>query len=270
MIDRRVFLVAAAGLGAAASTLPRRLAAQTAPASAGAAAPALVEDLVAANRILADQNVLDGYGHVSVRHDRDANRYLMSRSIAPELVTAADVMEYDLDSTPVDARGRTSYLERFIHGEIYRARPEVKAVVHSHSPSVIPFGVTGVPLRPLYHMSAFLAAGVPVFDIRAASGEMTDMLVRSAALGRALARSLGPAAVVLMRGHGDVVVGASLPQVVFRSVYTEVNAKLQSQAMALSGTVQYLDPEEAKKAEASIGGTLVRPWELWKKKALGR
>src|SRR5262249_31493385 len=158
-------------------------------------------------------------------------------SVAPELVVAADIMEYDLDSTPVDARGRTSYLERFIHGEIYRARADVKAVVHSHSPSVIPFGGTGVPLRPLYHMSAFLVGGAPVFDIRSASGEMTDMLVRTPALGRALAQTLGAAPVSLMRGHGNVVVGPGLPQVVFRSIYTEVNARLQAQALALGGQI---------------------------------
>jgi HCOMODA/2-hydroxy-3-carboxy-muconic semialdehyde decarboxylase len=121
----------------------------------------LIEDLVAANRILVDQGVVDGYGHVSVRHDKAADRYLMSRSIAPELVTAADIMEYDLDNVPVDPRGRTVYLERFIHGEIYRVRPDVRAVVHNHSPSVIPFGVTGAPLRPRYHMNDFLWHGVP-------------------------------------------------------------------------------------------------------------
>jgi ribulose-5-phosphate 4-epimerase/fuculose-1-phosphate aldolase len=269
-VGRRRFLARSLTLGAVFVASSRRLAAQTAPPSAGAANPALIEDLVAANRILVDQGVLDGYGHVSARHDRDANRYLMSRSIAPELVTAGDIMEYDLDSNPVDARGRVSYLERFIHGEIYKARPDVKAVMHSHSPSVIPFGVTGVALRPLYHMGAFLWAGVPVFDIRAASGEMTDMLVRNPALGRALAQTLGTRAVALMRGHGNVVVGDSLPQVVFRGVYTEVNARLQAQAMALSANVVYLDPEEAKKAEASIAGTLGRPWELWKRKALAK
>ncbi|PYO27191.1 MAG: aldolase [Candidatus Rokuibacteriota bacterium] len=270
-LGRRRFL--ARGVSLAGVTLlagRRRLAAQTGPASAGPADPGLIEDLVAANRILVDQGVLDGYGHVSARHDRDPNRYLMSRSIAPELVTAADIMEYDLDSNPADARGRGSYLERFIHGEIYKARPDVKAVVHSHSPSVIPFGVTGVPLRPLYHMSAFLGAGVPIFDIRTASGEMTDMLVRNPALGRALAQTLGARAVALMRGHGNVVVGASLPQVVFRGVYTEVNARLQAQAMALSANVTYLDPEEARKAEDSIAPTLPRPWELWKRKALAK
>jgi ribulose-5-phosphate 4-epimerase/fuculose-1-phosphate aldolase len=195
MLDRRAFLCAAV----ATALVTARASAQTAPASAGPADPKLIEDLVAANRILADQGVVDGYGHVSVRHPADPQRYLMSRSIAPEMVTASDVMEYDLDSNPVDARGRASYLERFIHGEIYRARPDVTAVVHNHSPSVIPFGVSTAPLRPLYHMSAFLGGGVPVFDIKTAAGQATDMLVRTPALGRALAQTLGPRPVALMR-----------------------------------------------------------------------
>jgi ribulose-5-phosphate 4-epimerase/fuculose-1-phosphate aldolase len=239
-------------------------------ASAGPADPRLIEDLVAANRILVDQGVLDGYGHVSVRHPADPARYLMSRSLAPELVTAGDILEYDLDSNIIDARGRTTFLERFIHGEIYKVRPDVKAVVHSHSPSVIPFGVSGAPLRPVYHMSAFLSDSVPVFDIRAATGEMTDMLVRSPQIGQALARTLGARPVALMRGHGAVAVGPSLPHAVFRSVYTEMNARLQAQAMALGGNVTFLDPEEARRAEASIDGTLGRPWELWRRRALGR
>jgi len=268
MVTRRRFVagaVAALGAGLAAA---RSGAAQS--ASAGPPDPQLLEDLVAANHILVDQGVLDGYGHVSARHDRDASRFLMSRSIAPELVTAADVLEYGLDSEPVAAAGRTSYLERFIHGEIYRARPDVRAIVHSHSPSVIPFGVTGAPLRPLYHMSAFLSGGVPVWDIHAAAGD-SDMLVRTPALGRSLAQALGARPVVLMRGHGAVAVGTSLPQVVFRSVYTEVNARLQAQALALGGgKVTYLSPEEAARAEASIASTLARPWELWKRKSLGR
>jgi len=245
---------------------PRPAAAQS--ASAGPPDPQLLEDLVAANHILVDQGVLDGYGRVSARHDRDPSRFLMSRSLAPELVTAADVLEYGLDGEPVAAAGRTSYLERFIHGEIYRARPDVRAIVHSHSPSVIPFGATGAPLRPLYHMSAFLSGGVPVWDIGRAAGGATDMLVRTPALGHALAQALGARPVVLMRGHGAVVVGTSLPQVVFRSVYTEVNARLQAQAIALGGgNVTYLSPEEAAKAEGSIASTLGRPWELWKKAA---
>ncbi len=265
---RRLLIASASALAAAARVRGAR--AQAAPATAGPPDPKLVEDLVAANRILADQGVVDGYGHVSARHDKAADRYLMSRSLAPELVTPADIMEYDLDNVPVDPRGRAVYLERFIHGEIYRVRPDVRAVVHNHSPSVIPFGVTGTPLRPLYHMSAFLWPGVPIFEIRNAGGPATDMLIRDAALGQALARSLGAGPVALMRGHGAVVVGASVPEVVFRSVYTEVNARLQAQAMALGGNITYLDPDEAKRAQASIGGTIGRPWELWKKKALAR
>lgn len=255
----------AGGVAALASVGRPRARTEAQTASAGAPAAQLIEDLVAANRILADQGVVDGYGHVSVRHDRDPARFLMSRSLAPELVTAADILEYDRDSEPVEPRGRTSYLERFIHGEIYRARPDVQAVVHSHSPSVIPFGVTGVPLRPLFHMSAFLADGTPVWDIRAAAGD-TDMLVRTRALGAALARTLGSHAVALMRGHGVVTVAGALPLAVFRGVYTEVNARLQAQAMGLGGAVTYLSPEEAKRAEASVAGTVVRPWELWKRK----
>jgi ribulose-5-phosphate 4-epimerase/fuculose-1-phosphate aldolase len=268
VVTRRRFVAGAVAALGAALAAPPPGAPQS--ASAGPPDPQLLEDLVAANHILVDQGVLDGYGHVSARHDRDPGRFLMSRSIAPELVTAADVLEYGLDSEPVAAAGRTSYLERFIHGEIYRARPDVRAIVHSHSPSVIPFGVTGAPLRPLYHMSAFLSGGVPVWDINAAAGD-SDMLVRTPALGRSLAQALGTRPVVLMRGHGAVAVGTSLPQVVFRSVYTEVNARLQAQAIALGGGhVTYLSPEEAARAEASIAGTLGRPWELWKRKSLGR
>jgi ribulose-5-phosphate 4-epimerase/fuculose-1-phosphate aldolase len=267
-VTRRRFVTGGVVALAAAAADPGR--AQPPPPSAGPPDPGLVEDLVAANRILADQRVLDGYGHVSARHDRDPNRYLMSRSRAPELVTAADIMEYDLDSNPVDARGRAMFIERFIHGEIYKARPDVRAVVHCHSPAVIPFGVTGVPLRPLYHMSAFIWEGVPVFDIRDATGSMTDMLVRSPAIGLALAQTLGSRPAALMRGHGAVIVGPALPSAVFRSVYLETNAKLQAQAMAQSGSVRYLDPEEARRAEVAIAGTLERPWELWKRKALAK
>jgi HCOMODA/2-hydroxy-3-carboxy-muconic semialdehyde decarboxylase len=262
-MTRLRFLAGGAAALAAALIGARGAAAQR--TSAGPADPKLIEDLVAANHILVDQGVLDGYGHVSARHDRDPNRFLMSRSLAPELVTAADIVEYELDGEPVDARGRGSYLERFIHAEIYRARPDVRAVVHDHSPAVIPFGVAGAPLRPLYHMSAFLSGGVPVFDIRAAASGDTDMLVRTPALGRALAQTLGPRPVALMRGHGAVVVGPSLPIVVFRSVYTEMNARLQAQAMALGGPVTYLSPGEAQQAEAAVAGTVGRPWELWKR-----
>lgn len=167
------------------------VAAQTPPTSGGPVDPALIEDLVAANRVLAQEGILDAYGHVSVRHPSNPNRYLMSRSLAPILVSANDIMEYDLDSNPVDPKGRRSVLERFIHGEIYKARPDVKAVIHSHSPTVVPFSVTQAPLKPVIHVASFLWVGVPVFEIRDAGGPATDMLVRNGALGKALAATLG-------------------------------------------------------------------------------
>jgi len=244
-------------------------ASQTAPPSAGPVEPQLIEDLVAANRILADQGVLDGWGHVSVRHPRDPNRYLLSRSRAPELITAEDIMEFGLDSNPVDARGRPLYTERFIHGEIYKARPDVVAIVHTHAPALIPFGISKVPLKAVYHRSAFIAAGVPVFEIRERAG-MTDMLIRDQALGRALADALGNHPAALMRGHGAVVVGPSLQRVVGRSIFLPLNATLQMQAAALGGPVTYLDPEEARKIEEREGYGLARAWEAWKRKAMAK
>ena len=229
-------------------------------------------DIAVANRVVSHEDIIDAFGHVSMRHPTKPDRYLISRSRSPEVVEASDIYEYTLDSEPVTPlpNGIRGYGELVIHGEIYKARPDVKAVVHNHSPSVIPFSVTTAPLQPLYHMSAFLGSGVPVFDIKAAAGESTDMLVRTPALGRALAQTLGAKPVALMRGHGAVVVGDSVQIAVFRSIYTEMNAKLQAQAMALGGPVTYLDPEEARKAAANVGGTISRPWELWKQKALGK
>ena len=237
------------------------------PKSAGTPDPRLVEDLVAASRVLADLGVVDGFGHVSVRHDKDPNRYLMSRSMAPALVKAEDILEFDLDSTAVDAKGQAVFLERFIHGEIYKARPDVKAVVHSHSPSVIPFGVSKTRLQPIYHMSSFMGVDVPVFEIRDVEGPASDLLVRNAKIGEALAKVLGAKTVVLMRGHGSVTVGTSLPQVVFRAYYAEMNARLQSEAIKL-GAVTYLTPEEAAAAARSNDALVMRPWELWKRKAM--
>jgi ribulose-5-phosphate 4-epimerase/fuculose-1-phosphate aldolase len=231
---------------------------------------ALIGDLVAANRILYDQSVVDGFGHVSVRHDKSPEHFLLARSMAPGLVTSADIMEFDREGEPVDPQGRTVYLERYIHSEIYKAHPEITAVVHSHSPAVIPFGVTSLPLRPIFHLSSFLGAGVPVFEIREAGGAATDMLIRTPALGAALARTLGAAVVALMRGHGDVVVGRSLKEVVFRAVYTEVNARLEAEALRLAqfDQITFLNHEEAATATATNAAVLVRAWDLWKAKAL--
>jgi ribulose-5-phosphate 4-epimerase/fuculose-1-phosphate aldolase len=239
------------------------------------AAPAVtlesvIDDLVVANRILANQKVLDAFGHVSVRDPRNPNHFLMSRNLAPALVTAADVVEYDFDGNAINAPANfTHFLERFIHGEMYRARPDVKAVVHSHSPAVIPFSVTKVPMQPLYHMSSFLAAGVPVFEIRTVAGE-TNMLISNGKLGKSLADTLGDKSVALLRGHGDVVVASSLPMAVFRAVYTETNARLQSQAMAIGGPITYLDKEEGAKAMEVLEQIQGRAWDLWKRDALAQ
>ena len=242
------------------------------PASAGPASAELIEDLVAANRILASEGVLDGFGHVSVRHDKNPQRYLLSRSLAPALVTVADIIEYDLDSRAVDDRGQSGYLENFIHGEIYKARPDVKAIVHNHSPAVISFGVTGVPIRPMYHMSAFLGGGVPVFDIRKEMKEETDMLIRNAARGAALARLLGSHPAALLRGHGCVVVADNVKLATFNSVYLQTNAELQLQAMGISKEVAYLSDKEAEAVMRDVWGkgTYTRSWDLWKQQALGK
>jgi ribulose-5-phosphate 4-epimerase/fuculose-1-phosphate aldolase len=269
MLRRRILTVLAAvactALMGAILVTPAR--AQTPPASGGPVDPAMLDDLVAANRILADQGVLDGFGHVSIRHPNHPNRLLLSRSLAPALTTADDIIEYDLDCMPVNDRGRSSFLERFIHCEIYKARPDVKSVIHTHSPAVIPFGASTIPLKPMYHVAGFLAAGVPIFEIRKHAG-MTNMLVSNSALGKALADTLRDKSVVLMRGHGDVVVGPTVQIAVYRAIYTEVNARLQTQAMALGGEVTYLDTEEGEKADATQQQVVMRPWELWKKKAM--
>jgi HCOMODA/2-hydroxy-3-carboxy-muconic semialdehyde decarboxylase len=229
---------------------------------------ALIDDLVAANRILFDQGVVDGFGHVSVRHNKRPQNFLLSRNMAPSLVAAADILEYDPEGEPVAANGPHVYLERFIHSEIFKARPDVVAVVHSHSPSVVPFGVvTGVPLRAVAHMSSFLGASTPIFEIRDTAGPANDMLIRSMELGAALARSLGTRPAVLMRGHGSTVVGTSLRQAVFRAVYTEVNAKLQAEALRL-GPVTYLTDQEAEMSAATNATQINRAWDLWRSLAM--
>jgi ribulose-5-phosphate 4-epimerase/fuculose-1-phosphate aldolase len=224
-----------------------------------------LEDLAAASRILADQGVFDAAGHVSMRHPGHAERFLMSRSLAPALVTAQDIMEFTLDSEPCDARGRTAFIERFLHGEIYRKRPDVMAIAHGHSPSVIPFGLVATPMRATYHNAAFLAAGVPVFDIRDTFGA-TDIVINSTERGAALAEALCDKSVVLLRAHGFVAVGPSIQAAVFRAVFTEISARVQLQAAMLGGPIAALDAEEGRKADAINLATVGRSWELWKRR----
>ena len=237
----------------------------SAPNSGGPVAAELIQDLAAASRILVAQGVVDGFGHVSMRHPSTPDRYLMARSIAPALVTPGDIIEYDLDSNPCNANGRVSFLERFIHGEIYKARPDIMSIVHSHSPSVVPFGLVGVPMQAMFHNAAFIAAGVPVFDIREKFGA-TDMLVGNGPKGVALAEVMGSKDIVLMRAHGSVACGPTLHSAVFRAVYTEVNARIQHWTMALGGGAKMaaLDVEEGQLADAVNRTAGMRAWDLWR------
>jgi ribulose-5-phosphate 4-epimerase/fuculose-1-phosphate aldolase len=227
-----------------------------------------IRELVDANHILFDQGVVDGFGHVSARHPERPDRFLLARSMAPALVTEKDVLEFDLDGNPVVPGGPAPYLERFIHGEIYRKRQDVMSVVHSHSPSVVPFSVvTGVKLQPVCHMCGFLSAkGTPVFEIRDFAGPGSDLLITSGKLGAALADSLGEGPAVLMRGHGSTVVAGTLRQAVFRAVYTEVGARLQMESMKL-GPVTFLTEEETVGTTKTISTQYDRSWFLWLKAA---
>ena len=230
--------------------------------------PDAITEFVIANRILADQHVIeDGFGHLSFRSPTDPKHFYMARARGAGMIVADDVMEFDLEGKPIDEQGRRMFGERFIHSEIYKARPDVQAVVHSHASSVVPFGIAGKPLRPVAHMAGFLLHEVPVFEIRDAGGNETNMLVASSMLGAALAKVLGQESVVLMRGHGMTVVGTSMKQAVFRAIYTDVNARIQTEAMKM-GEVKALNDAEAAKVSATNDVSIERSWEIWRYKAL--
>ena len=226
-----------------------------------------LRDLVTANRILAHEGVVDAFGHVSFRHPGNPDRYWLSRSRAPELVVTEDLMEYTLEGDPIDQQDRPMYAERPIHGGIYHARPDVQAVVHNHSMAVIPYGVTKTPLRPIFHLAAVIGEQVPVWDIRDAFGD-TNMLVTTMKQGRDLAKTLGDGRVALMRGHGCVVVGASIRVAVMASIYLQVNAQLLTESLRM-GEVNYMSDGEVE----LMGQTQLRPlsgdraWEYWARRA---
>jgi ribulose-5-phosphate 4-epimerase/fuculose-1-phosphate aldolase len=224
-----------------------------------------LNDLVDANHILYDQGVLDAWGHVSVRDTRKPDRFWLSRSVPPALVTYDDIMELDVDGRPMNQNGRKVYLERFIHAEVYKARPDVMAVVHNHPPAMISFSVTDVPLRPLTGPAGFLGSGVPVFDIR----DVDDgpvLIIMNPKQGAALARALGSHAVLLLARHGAVVVGSSLKQVVWRAIYSESNARQQLDALRL-GSIKYLSDAEVAYSIATMPPDPERAWTLWKASA---
>lgn len=222
-----------------------------------------IEDLVTANRILSAENVVDAYGHISVRHPGNSQRFLLSRARAPECIEAGDIMEFTLEGEPVNAKGRRPYLERFIHGAIYEARPDVRSVVHNHSYNVIPFGVTGTKLRPLQHTFAAIGHEVPIWDTQPKFGD-TDMLVSNMEMGRDLARGLGDRPTALMRGHGCVAVASSIREAVYTAVYLNVNAELQMKAAAM-GPITFLSRGEVDRVNGGrrpyVG--VERAWEYW-------
>ena len=226
-----------------------------------------ISDLVVANRILYRQGVVDSFGHVSVRHDKSADHFLLARNMAPALVTAADILQHDLDNHAVHDQGHSLYYERWIHGEIYKARPEVNAIVHSHSPTVVPFASTKAPLRPILHNASFLGFGTPVFEIRNLIPN-SDLMISTAALGKALAETLGSTAdVVLLRGHGNVVIGPTIQIAVFRAYYTEINARQQLNAMILGrDDVVYMNAGECETTDKIMQAVAGRPWDLWKRR----
>jgi ribulose-5-phosphate 4-epimerase/fuculose-1-phosphate aldolase len=231
-----------------------------------AEAPEILEELVTANRILAREGVVDAFGHVSVRHPELGDRFILSRARAPECIEVADLMEFTLEGVAIDPAGRKPYAERFIHAAVYEARPDVQAVVHNHSASVIPFGVTGTPLRPVMHMCASMGPHVPLWDSRTAFGD-TNLLVTNMNMARDLATALGRRSVALMRGHGVVVAGQSLRDVVFNSVYFELNAALQWKASSL-GPINFLTDGEIEAVVRTRGAfTYERAWEYWCRRA---
>ena len=273
-VPRRDFLVSAAvlTLSVVVGSLSACVQTTVVPASIAAdLSPDLVDDLVAANRILAHYGMFDAYGHISVRSRSNPNRYLMARYLPPASVTLADITVYDLDSKALDPSVQRSFSERFIHGEIYKVRPDVMSVVHNHAPALIPFSLSDKPLLPVMHTGSFLGGGVPVFDAAKFIPD-TNMMIQSPAAARALAETLGQRPVALMRGHGAVVVGDSIRQATFRSYYAEMDARVLAQAMALDGAVHALTDQEARRAEASAVAPVPvdRAWIHWRKEALGK
>ena len=226
-----------------------------------------LDDLVVANRILAHENVVDGFGHVSVRHPERPDRFFLSCSRSPALVTRDDILEFDLDCNPIDLRGKTMYSERPIHGGIFQARPDVNSVVHNHALELIPFGVTATKLRQIIHTAGGIGREIPVWDIRRGFGDATNLLVSNMAQGHDLAKALGQNRVALMRGHGAAVAGPTLRDAVRISVYVMVNARLVAESMRF-GEITYLTDGEIEATDemASAPLSMDRVWQYWKQR----
>jgi len=265
------------GIGIAVAALAALTAGQAPkPAAAADRNKTILADLVVANRILANENILDGLGHVSVRSLEHPDHFFLSRDLAPGLVTAVDLVEYDLDGNPVNKDAPAGYRERFLHAAIYKARRDVNSVVHSHMPSVLPFTDVTTPMRPMYHMASFLLQGAPIFEVRSVQGQV-GMLIDNNKVGGALAQTLGSKTVALIRGHGAAIVGTTIPDAVQSSIFLDVNARVQAQAVALGGNISYLTPADVAggnpnpQPSAAPGepGYYTRSWLIWKAKAMG-
>ena len=234
----------------------------------------VLEDLAIANWILFNEKVLDGWGHVSMRHPTDPSRFLLSRALAPVAVTPDDILEHGLDGEPIEADGPRAYMERHLHSQIYVARPDVNAIVHGHSPALVAMSITDIPLRAAYHMAGFLHHGVPVFEMQDVAGDGSDMLIVGHELAKGLADALGGATVALIRGHGSVVVGPHLESAVARSIYTEANAAIQLAACSVSRDVRYLSKAEGMASDATydsagqMTNSYGRPYQIWKSSAI--
>jgi ribulose-5-phosphate 4-epimerase/fuculose-1-phosphate aldolase len=270
-VSRRAFMatLATTAGGAALYTYEAYAAPPGQAAAAAPPDPGLIPDVVAGNHILVRKGVIQINGHLSARHTANRERFFLARAIAPETVTAADIMEFDLDSNAIDARGRAPYTERFIHSEIYKARPDVMAVVHAHTPSVLPFATSDIPLRPVYQQATFIGESVPVYK----NGESGEV-VSNVAQARELVRVLGSGAVVLMHGHGQVVVAPSVPTVVSRCIELELNARILQNILAMGGKPAYLRPvSNTGRQGGGGGGGYNRDWDAWmqeEKRLMGR
>jgi HCOMODA/2-hydroxy-3-carboxy-muconic semialdehyde decarboxylase len=265
-----------AGILAAAALVTTQAVAGQAGKPAQGPASIIIDDVVVANRILANENILDGLGHISARSPQRPDHFFLARDLAPGLVTSADLVEYDLDGNPVNANAPQGYRERYIHAAVFKARPDVNSVVHSHMPSVLPFTDSTVALRPMYHMAAFLVPGVPMFEIRKVQGQV-GMLIDNNKVATALAQALGNKTVALIRGHGAVIVGTTVPDAVSNAIFLDVNARVQAQAIALGGgNLSYLTqadvgaptPNQQPATQPGAPGYYPRSWGIWKQNAM--
>jgi ribulose-5-phosphate 4-epimerase/fuculose-1-phosphate aldolase len=230
---------------------------------------ARIEDLITASHILANEGILDSFGHTTVRSVTDPTHFFMPRAMPPALVSRADIVELDLDCKPVTPNAPRLNGERYIHCEIYKARPDVQSVIHSHDLAVIPFGLTGTPLRPVVAQAGFLPKETPLFEVRDAYGPTAaerGVLVLNAALGKALAAKLGNNPVVLMRGHGETVVGRSVKEATVRALYTNIDARAQAAATPMGSIVALDDAELATNARENFDAD--RPWENYRQRML--